>query len=105
MLPAAAGVQAPLPFGASPQPVWKVIMQDHIAHLKRRCVEGLGEGVFQVAEEYLRSSACEDPSVLHQRMVDILGHERLSFASMVNQIVHMERKWKVRVNQISPDAR
>mmetsp|Transcript_32938 Transcript_32938/g.60604 ORF Transcript_32938/g.60604 Transcript_32938/m.60604 type:complete len:802 (-) Transcript_32938:127-2532(-) len=68
------------------------IVQDCVARLTRRCLEGLGSEKFQAAKNYLLD-AVEVPNTMRQQMMDLLGLEKIGFYSLIDQIVHMERKW------------
>lgn len=71
------------------------VVQDSIARLSRRCLEGLGFDKFQAAKRCLQASldAAEVPACARGRMVDVLGVDRIGFFSLIDQIVHMERRW------------
>lgn len=71
------------------------VVQDCSARLLKRCVEGLGHETLLAARRMVQESvdAEELPSSLRQRMLQILGSERIGFLSLIDQLVHMERCW------------
>jgi len=70
------------------------VVQDCTARLVRRCLEGLGSEKFQAARRCLQASldAAEVPANVRMRMVDLLGLEKIGFLSLIDQLVHMERR-------------
>merc|ERR1711939_334874 len=79
------GVVAPVP----------AVVQDCIARLVRKCQEGLGSTKFHAAKRALQQSvdASDLPSNVRLRMIGLLGIEKVAFLSLLDQIVHMERRW------------
>jgi len=73
------------------------VVQDCVARLVRRCSEGLGGEKFQAARRCLQASldAAEGPTGVRLRMLDLLGDSHIGFLSLIDQIVHMERRWGV----------
>jgi len=71
------------------------IVQDCAARLMRRCLEGLGSEKFQAARRCLMASldAAELPTSARGRMLELLGLDKIGFLSMLDQLVHMERRW------------
>eukprot|EP00927_Polykrikos_kofoidii_P083932 TRINITY_DN8720_c1_g4_i1.p1 TRINITY_DN8720_c1_g4~~TRINITY_DN8720_c1_g4_i1.p1 ORF type:complete len:806 (+),score=124.06 TRINITY_DN8720_c1_g4_i1:343-2760(+) len=71
------------------------IVQDSIARLARRCHEGLGSEKFMAARRCLQAAAdaSEVASSVRLQMLDVLGIDKIGFFSLVDQIVHMERRW------------
>jgi hypothetical protein len=71
------------------------VVQDIAARLMRRCVEGLGNEKFHAARRSLQASfdAAELPINIRQQMLDLLGVDKIGFLSLLDQLVHMERRW------------
>jgi len=71
------------------------VVQDCSARLFKRCVEGLGHDTLMAARRVVSESldAEELPSSLRQRMLQMLGSEKIGFLSLIDQLVHMERCW------------
>jgi len=80
------------PSAAAPRPA---IVQDCVTRLTRRCLEGLGLEKFQAAKLCLQApvDAAEAPTDVRQRMLELLGFDCIGFYSLIDQIIHMERKW------------
>lgn len=70
-------------------------VQDFTTRLQRRCLEGLGMEKFRVARRCLRSAldAAEVPGIVRSQMLDLLGVDKIGFLSLLDQLVHMERRW------------
>merc|ERR1711933_271718 len=68
------------PSAGAPRPA---IVQDSVARLTRRCLEGLGLKKFQAAKLLLQAiiDAAEAPGDVRQRMLDILGFDYIGFYS------------------------
>jgi len=77
------------------RPPAPAVVQDCSARLYKRCVEGLGPDILMSARRIVSDSvdAEELPSSLRQRMLQMLGSERIGFLSLIDQLVHMERCW------------
>lgn len=71
------------------------IVQDRIARLKRRCLEGLGSDKFQAARQCLQSllAAGEVAATVRQQMLVTLGLDKIGFYSLIDQIIYMEWRW------------
>jgi len=72
------------------------VIQDRVARLRRRCIEGLGGERFEAARQCLQFLANEEKPVqaeARSRMLEVLGHELIGFYALVDQIVHMELQW------------
>lgn len=71
------------------------MVQDRIARLRRRCLEGLGTDKFRAAKECLltRLVAEEVGGSVREAMLDVLGLEQIGYYSLIDQIVHMEQQW------------
>lgn len=76
-----------------------VLVQDRMALLSRRCVEGLGQERFQHARRQLQM-AHEGPPMddvsLREMMVDALGEENIGFFALISQIIFMEVRYNRR---------
>lgn len=83
--------------GGMRRPAVPAVVQDCSARLARRCTEGLGNEKFQAAKRCLQASldAAELPDFVRARMLELLGVEKIGFLSMLEQLVHMERRWDV----------
>lgn len=70
-------------------------VQDFTARLQRRCLEGLGLEKFRAARRCLRSAldAAAAPGSVRDEMLELLGIDKIGFLSLLDQIVHMERRW------------
>mmetsp|Transcript_106628 Transcript_106628/g.340235 ORF Transcript_106628/g.340235 Transcript_106628/m.340235 type:complete len:935 (-) Transcript_106628:106-2910(-) len=71
------------------------LVQDRVARLRRRCLEGLGSETFQAARECLQSllNTDEVASSIRERMLEMLGLDKIGYYSMIDQIVHLEQRW------------
>lgn len=67
------------------------IVQDCVARLTRRCLESLGSDKFQSAKMTLQTDSPAE--VARGKMLEVLGFDHIGFYSLIDQIVHMERKW------------
>lgn len=76
--------------GAAP-----AVVEDRLARLARRCLEGLGDARFQAARRAYRGymDAAESPASVRRRMLELLGPDHIGFLSLLDQLVHMERTW------------
>lgn len=96
------------PVGEEPPITWRAtathrqtvpaIIQDRVARLRRRCLEGLGGQKFQAARQCLQSLLGSDDTAVgaalaRQQMLDMLGFDKIGFYSLIDQIVHMESQW------------
>jgi len=81
------------------KPAMPAIVHDRLARSIRCCVEGLGLERFQAAKQCLQAllDAAEVPQVLRQHMLDQLGLDNIGYYSLIDQIVHMERRWGAEV--------
>eukprot|EP00929_Paragymnodinium_shiwhaense_P099625 TRINITY_DN6137_c0_g1_i1.p1 TRINITY_DN6137_c0_g1~~TRINITY_DN6137_c0_g1_i1.p1 ORF type:complete len:808 (-),score=200.63 TRINITY_DN6137_c0_g1_i1:86-2509(-) len=79
------------------------VVQDCMARLVRRCLEGLGSTKFHAAKRALQQSvdASDLPSQVRMRMIGLLGIEKVAFLSLLDQIVHMERRWGGAAQEVS----
>mmetsp|Transcript_8232 Transcript_8232/g.14602 ORF Transcript_8232/g.14602 Transcript_8232/m.14602 type:complete len:840 (-) Transcript_8232:71-2590(-) len=72
-------------------------IQDRVARLRRRCMEGLGVERFEAARQCMQflASAEEKPvqEEARDRMLEVLGRELIGFYALVDQMVHMELQW------------
>lgn len=83
-------VPAQPPAAAAP-----ALVQDRVARLRRRCLEGLGSETFQAARECLQSllNTDEVASSIRERMLEMLGLDKIGYYSMIDQVVHLEQRW------------
>mmetsp|Transcript_15762 Transcript_15762/g.50413 ORF Transcript_15762/g.50413 Transcript_15762/m.50413 type:complete len:394 (-) Transcript_15762:61-1242(-) len=93
LYPAFASSQYPQPFSGFPGA--PTFIQDFTARLQRRCLEGLGLEKFRAARRCLRAAvdAAEVPGNVRGQMLDLLGMDKIGFLSLLDQLVHMERRW------------
>merc|ERR1719174_2442285 len=79
------------------RPVAPPVVQDCVARLTRRCLESLGSDKFLAAKMLLQAliddNLLDGAEVARRRMLELLGLENIGFYSLIDQIVHMERKW------------
>eukprot|EP00931_Biecheleriopsis_adriatica_P025146 TRINITY_DN15529_c0_g1_i1.p1 TRINITY_DN15529_c0_g1~~TRINITY_DN15529_c0_g1_i1.p1 ORF type:complete len:863 (+),score=195.18 TRINITY_DN15529_c0_g1_i1:127-2715(+) len=75
---------------ARPQAV-PAIIQDRVARLRRRCIEGLGLERFEAARHCLQHLAGAGEA--RRSMLEILGQDYIGFHSLLDQILHMEQQW------------
>lgn len=71
------------------------VVLDRIARLKRRCLEGLGDELFQATRQCLEGLQ-DDGQVaetVRNAMLNKLGAEKIGFYSLIDQIVYMECRW------------
>lgn len=75
--------------------VTPAIVLDRIARLKRRCLEGLGEELFQATCQCLQTltDSGEMSGAVRSAMLNKLGSEKIGFYSLIDQIVYMECRW------------
>lgn len=82
----------------NPDPVVvPAVIQDRVARLRRRCVEGLGGERFELARQCLQqlaSAESQSPVQARDRMLDVLGQEMIGFYALLDQIVHLEQRWR-----------
>ncbi|CAE8723490.1 unnamed protein product [Polarella glacialis] len=80
--------EAARPRGAVP-----ALVQDRIARLRRRCIEGLGDVRFEDAKRCLQMLKEEGADIARARarMISLLGLEAIGFYALLDQIVHMEK--------------
>eukprot|EP00421_Protoceratium_reticulatum_P063817 CAMPEP_0168402362 /NCGR_PEP_ID=MMETSP0228-20121227/23581_1 /TAXON_ID=133427 /ORGANISM="Protoceratium reticulatum, Strain CCCM 535 (=CCMP 1889)" /LENGTH=794 /DNA_ID=CAMNT_0008415945 /DNA_START=87 /DNA_END=2469 /DNA_ORIENTATION=+ len=66
-------------------------MQEFVARLQRRCLEGLGIEKFRAARQRLRRAqdSAEVPDHIRHRMLELLGMDKIGFLSLLDQLVHM----------------
>lgn len=72
------------------------VIQDRVARLRRRCVEGLGGERFEAARQclqHLSSAESQSPVQARDRMLEVLGQEMIGFYALLDQIVHLEQRW------------
>lgn len=72
------------------------VIQDRVARLRRRCVEGLGGERFEAARQclqHLASAESQSPVQARDRMLEVLGQEMIGFYALLDQIVHLEQRW------------
>merc|ERR1712178_682427 len=71
------------------------IVLDRITRLRRRCLEGLGDELFQATRHCLQTllDAGEVAEAVRSAMLDKLGMEKIGFYSLIDQIVYMECRW------------
>lgn len=79
---------------AAPAPA---MVQDRVARLRRRCQDGLGVDKFEAVRQCLQGLVTADvaAAVARERMLDMLGADKIGFYALVDQIVHMEQRWGV----------
>lgn len=79
------------------RPAAPPVVQDCVARLTRRCLESLGSDKFVAAKMLLQAliddNLLDGAEVARRRMLELLGLENIGFYSLIDQIVHMERKW------------
>merc|ERR1712113_903157 len=69
------------------------IVQDRVARLRRRCMEGLGVEKFQAARRQLESVYGTEEGTVRERMLEMLGLDKIGFYALIDQIVYMEQRW------------
>jgi len=76
-------------------PVAPAIVQDRVARLRRRCLDGLGGERFQAARQCLQAllDAREVAETARERMLEMLGVDYIGFYSLIDQIVYLECRW------------
>mmetsp|Transcript_54514 Transcript_54514/g.130000 ORF Transcript_54514/g.130000 Transcript_54514/m.130000 type:complete len:831 (-) Transcript_54514:38-2530(-) len=81
--------------GVYRKPAMPAIVQDRLTRSIRCCIDGLGSERFQAAKQSLQAllDAAEVPQVLRQHMQNLLGLDKIGYYSLIDQIVHMERRW------------
>lgn len=76
-------------------------VQDRIKRLRRSCLDGLGNEVFQDARQCLQSLLDSGAAgeAIRGVMLDRLGLEKIGFYSMIDQIVYME--WRFGAHELA----
>jgi len=94
MAPHALLANSHWPLGGA-APGTPAFVQDFAARLQRRCLEGLGLEKFRAARRCLRAllDAAEVPGAVRSQMLELLGIDKIGFLSLLDQLVHMERRW------------
>lgn len=93
LLRGGAGLLAP-PRAAASAPA---VVRERLARLRRCCLEGLGIDTFQAARGYLQSllDTQEVATAVRERMLEMLGLDKIGYFALIDQIVHMEHLWGV----------
>merc|ERR1719458_2239246 len=78
-----------------PGPSTPAVVRDFAARLQRRCLEGLGAEKLRAARRRLRDAtdAAEAPEEIRQQLIELLGLDKIGFLSLLDQMVHLERRW------------
>lgn len=79
------------------------VVQDCAARIVRRCLEGLGTEKFLAARRVLQTAmeSAELPTSIRRKMLEMLGMEKIGFLSLLDQLVHLERRWGMQDSAIA----